>query len=57
MRPDRIFDHNTGDISDDSYHLFREDVKALVELGVQHYRFSISWPRILPSGLSKWVAL
>jgi 6-phospho-beta-glucosidase len=41
---------NTGDVAVDHYHRFREDVALMAEMGLQSYRFSISWPRLLPSG-------
>ena len=48
--PGKTFEGQTGDIADDSYHLYKEDVKLLKSLGVGAYRFSISWPRIFPDG-------
>ncbi|KAM3222672.1 beta-glucosidase 18 [Capsicum annuum] len=41
-----------GDIADDHYHRYLEDVDIMASLGVNAYRFSISWSRILPRGKS-----
>ena len=41
---------DTGDVACDHYHRFPEDVALLAELGLNAYRFSISWSRILPAG-------
>ncbi len=48
--PGRTLGGDTGDIADDHYHLWRDDLRQVAELGVGAYRFSISWPRIQPSG-------
>ncbi|KAJ8970762.1 hypothetical protein NQ314_001032 [Rhamnusium bicolor] len=53
--PELVVDHTTGDISCDSYHLWKKDVNILKEIGVNYYRFSLSWPRILPDGFSNVV--
>ncbi|KIM53211.1 glycoside hydrolase family 1 protein, partial [Scleroderma citrinum Foug A] len=49
-QPGRIVDGRDGDIAADSYSLWKEDVKLLTEYGVNVYRFSISWSRIIPLG-------
>ncbi|KAF7067963.1 hypothetical protein CFC21_073769 [Triticum aestivum] len=48
--PERISDVTNGDVAADSYHMYEEDVKALKDMGMDAYRFSISWSRILPNG-------
>ncbi|XP_042452473.1 beta-glucosidase 18-like isoform X1 [Zingiber officinale] len=48
--PGSIEDASNADIADDHYHLYSEDVKLMASLGVNAYRFSISWSRVLPRG-------
>jgi beta-glucosidase len=51
--PGRISDGGTGDIACDHYHRFADDVALMKSLGVQAYRFSIAWPRVLPDGAGR----
>ncbi len=48
--PGNVQNGDSGDIACDHYHRFVEDVRLMKDLGLQAYRFSISWPRILPYG-------
>jgi beta-glucosidase len=41
---------DTGDVACDHYHRYAEDIRIMAELGIQAYRFSIAWPRVLPRG-------
>ena len=45
-----IFGGHTGDVACDHYHRYREDVALMQQIGLQAYRLSLSWSRILPSG-------
>jgi beta-glucosidase len=48
--PGKVYNNQTGDVADDDYHRYKEDVQLLKELGATIYRFSVSWPRIFPQG-------
>nr|BAM29304.1 acyl-glucose-dependent anthocyanin 7-O-glucosyltransferase [Agapanthus africanus] len=43
-------DKSTGDVASDGYHKYKEDVKLMSDTGLEAYRFSISWSRLLPNG-------
>ncbi|KAK9938652.1 hypothetical protein M0R45_015376 [Rubus argutus] len=44
------FDGATGDVACDAYHKYKEDVQLMVDTGLEAYRFSISWSRLIPNG-------
>ena len=48
--PGRIRTGDTGDVACDFYHRYREDIGLMKGLGLKSYRFSISWPRVFPTG-------
>lgn len=48
--PGRIKDGQTGDVACDHYHKYKEDVALMKQIGLDAYRLSIAWPRILPDG-------
>ncbi len=49
--PGAIWQGQTGDAACDHYHRFRGDVALMRQIGLRAYRFSISWPRVLPQGV------
>lgn len=46
----RIANGDTGDVACDHYHRYGEDIALMRDLGIDAYRFSISWPRVMPNG-------
>jgi beta-glucosidase len=48
--PGKVVNGDTGDVACDHYNRFEEDIQIMKDLGVQSYRFSLAWPRIMPQG-------
>jgi beta-glucosidase len=48
--PGKIKNRDTGDTACDSFHRWREDIALMRGMNLNSYRFSVSWPRIQPSG-------
>ena len=51
--PGNIKNNDTGDVADDHYNRWKKDIGLMKKIGLKAYRFSISWPRILPTGRGK----
>ena len=49
----RIAHGDTGEVACDHYHRYKDDVALMAEVGLQAYRFSVSWPRVLPEGVGR----
>jgi beta-glucosidase len=52
-KPGKIRDNQTGDVACDFYHRYAEDVGHMREMGLNAFRFSVSWPRIFPDGTGR----
>lgn len=48
--PGIVYNNQTGDVACDHYHQFEKDIQMMKSMGLNSYRFSISWPRIFPQG-------
>ncbi|KAA8549635.1 hypothetical protein F0562_001347 [Nyssa sinensis] len=48
--PGKMQDGSNGNVANDSYHRYKEDVAIIKKVGLNAYRISISWPRVLPTG-------
>ncbi len=48
--PGKTYNGDTGKVACDHYHRYREDVALMKEIGLPAYRFSVAWPRVIPSG-------
>ncbi|MCD6268376.1 MAG: beta-glucosidase [Thermotogaceae bacterium] len=51
--PGKTLNGDTGDVACDHYHRYKEDVELMKMIGLDAYRFSISWPRVMPDGKTK----
>jgi beta-glucosidase len=52
-KPGAVYAGENGEVACDHYHRYPEDIALMAELGFNSYRFSLAWPRIIPSGAGK----
>ncbi|KAK1551795.1 hypothetical protein Q3G72_004941 [Acer saccharum] len=48
--PEKIWDRKSGEVADDFYHRYKDDIQIMKRLGLNSFRFSMSWSRLLPKG-------
>jgi beta-glucosidase len=48
--PGKVRNGDTGAVACDFYHRYRDDIALMRELGIDAFRFSVAWPRVIPSG-------
>ncbi|WAA11340.1 GH1 family beta-glucosidase [Fervidibacillus albus] len=51
--PGKIKNGDHGDVACDSYHRYEEDIEIMADLGINVYRFSVAWPRVIPDGVGE----
>lgn len=51
--PGTSYENDNGDVANDMYHLYPEDIQQMKAFGITNYRFSLNWARILPTGKDK----
>lgn len=49
--PGKTHNGDTGDVADDFYHRYKEDIALMKDLGLKGFRFSVAWPRAFPEGV------
>jgi beta-glucosidase len=50
LKKGRIKNHDHARVSSDFYHNYKQDIDLMKQLGIPNFRFSISWPRLMPTG-------
>lgn len=50
-QPGAVWEGNNGDVAIDHYHRYKDDIALMAKFGIQAYRFSVSWPRVIPEGV------